>query len=238
MSTGATSWIGTSMPLKRQLTKERVEAALRLHSRLTGWESADESFSALKQAMPGFDLSSCLIKSAAINQLYYTSVYRIYDMAKNVERVMAAKPDDPIQLVTAIATLDDPKKPSGVTRHFSFASKFAHFFIDADSYPIWDAYVIDMLGCHTGESLDLARFDSPYGEFCARFEAVRRATGVPYSNRDMDRYLWLAGNYRASREGRGSHINAALAALFDQDDADVQADLERLLPEGAIRSRG
>ena len=75
-------------------------------------------------------------------------------MAGHVEQVMRAT--DPATanegLVEVMAHLPstDAQKPG---RHFrSFASKFCHFFVDADRFPIKDSYAEKMLKHHLGRS--------------------------------------------------------------------------------------
>src|SRR5438874_11882465 len=118
------------MDLAVLLTMSQIEAANRLHQQLPQWKVTDCALHKLKVQFQGFDSESSLLKVAAINQLYGTKVFAIVRMAEHIEKVMAnASSMDDVGLVNEIATLSDMK-------HTSFASKFAHFFVDAERFPI------------------------------------------------------------------------------------------------------
>lgn len=97
--------------------------------------------------------------------------------------------------------------------HLSFASKFAHFFIDAARFPILDRYAERMVALH----LDRAHHTTGgtrYARFLADLDWLRTAAGLDGSPRDLDRYLWLAGQYTAGRRNPRAAINIELQRLF------------------------
>jgi hypothetical protein len=120
---------------------------------------------------------------------------------------------DPTDLVEAIAALP-PANDEAPRRHRSFASKFCHFFIDADDFPIFDQAARDALRLHLGAD-ELRGAESSYGGFCRALARLRTAYGLEASPRDLDRYLWIAGMYRAFARGRRD-INRDLLALFER----------------------
>src|SRR6185312_11644177 len=124
------------------LTMRQIEAANRLHAKLVQWQVTDRALHTLQESLPGFESETTLLKVAAINQLYGTNVYAVVRMAQHVTAVMQdANGIEDADLVEKLATLTGQK-------HCSFASKFAHFFIDKKRFPIYDSYAVKMVGCH------------------------------------------------------------------------------------------
>lgn len=120
------------MDLAVSLTMAQIEAANRLHQQLLQWQITDCALHKLKVQFPGFDRESALLKVTVINQLYGTNVYAVVRMAEHITEVMCqASTMDDVGFVNEIATLSDMKPTS-------FASKFAHFFIDEERFPIYD----------------------------------------------------------------------------------------------------
>lgn len=130
----------TAIALRVTLTSAQVSAATRIHGRLPSWKATDDALDGLARSMPGFSFGECLVKATAINQLYGTNVYALGRMAEHVAQVLAEGQSD--DLVERLATLNTNGKPR---RHLSFASKFAHFYIDKDRFPIFDRYAIERL---------------------------------------------------------------------------------------------
>ena len=75
--------------LRIPLNMVQIEAAGRLHGRLTSWAITDAALERLRTQFPDFDPVSVLIKAAAVNQLYYTGVRRLPRLAQHVASVMA-----------------------------------------------------------------------------------------------------------------------------------------------------
>jgi len=102
------------------VTQQQIDAAKILHHRLPKWAATDRAFERLGHHF-GWDRESCILKAAAINDLYSTRVYAIWRMAEHLMDVMVAPPDDPAALVEAIANL--PEDDGAVPRkHWSFAT--------------------------------------------------------------------------------------------------------------------
>lgn len=216
------------LSLKTALTAEQVAAATRLHARLTSWRATDAALDLLAQSVPGFDLSACLIKAAAINQLYGTNVYALTRVGAHVAGVMATPDGD--QLVERLAAVSSEGR---VRRHLSFASKFAHFFVDKDRFPIFDSYAVRGLRHH----LDGTRlpYDDPpaYADYVEALCALTALSGLECSGRELDRYLWLSGLYRAWRRDAEAQINVEARDLFirAEREPEIRGDLLRLVSD-------
>ena len=215
------------------LSQAQIDAANRLHAHLYQWRMTDNALDALASAFPTWEPEAALLKVAAVNQLYGTNLYAIVRMAEHVSAVMAiAQPvmEGPA-LVERIAAL--PKSPAQKTqrRHFSFASKLAHFFIDAKRFPIYDSYAVRMVERHLGPKGYVRDETHPYLAYVANLERLGERSGLAWSGRELDRYLWLAGQYRAWGKNHKAAINTEAARLFaqpstEQDAADLAALLD------------
>lgn len=147
------------MDLAVPLSMSQIEAANRLHQQLTQWQVTDSALHTLNDRFPGFDIESSLLKVVAVNQLYGTNVYAVVRMAQHVSEVMqetGGKEDT--DLVEELASLNDRK-------HRSFASKFAHFFIDMERFPIFDSFAVKMVAYHLGTQRQVRDSAHPYRRF-------------------------------------------------------------------------
>jgi hypothetical protein len=125
-----------------------------------------------------------------------------------------------------------------VRRHTSFAAKFAHFFIDSERFPIMDSYAVWMVKYHLGWKNCLRDANRSYTAFVENLRRLREAAGLNVKSRELDRYLWLAGQYRQWRKNLKSQINSELAALFASPSGESEEDLHALAPyaENELRS--
>lgn len=200
------------------------------------WQATDRGLQALHQRLPGFELDTVLVKVAAVNQLYSANVYAVARMAQHIVSVMAnwATRSAVADLVEQIADLP-PNPEDGKTRyHLSFASKFAHFFIDDVHCPVYDGYVIDMVGHLLGHS-DMCRDGThPYFAFVTNLDRLRTNAELECSYSELDHYLWIAGLYRAWCTNPKTKINSEARQLFSNPPSDLIEPLAALLPCGDV----
>lgn len=220
------------MELAQPLAEEQVRAAQSLHGRLTPWQETDTALQELARRFPDFDAPSTLLKVTAINALYGTNVYAVYRMAKHVEQVVAeAWPAfAPWALVERIATLpaDDGKRPR---RFMSFASKFAHFFLDAELFPIKDSFAEKMLHFHLGPRNTVGDQQHPYRAYIANYQRLKELAGLAVTNRELDHYLWLAGQYQTwKKKNPRTRLSREIRDLFENPTPEAAAELDALLP--------
>lgn len=209
------------------LCREQIEAACRLHAKLSLWRAADQALEALGQRFPGFQDEAALLKVVTINSLYGTNVYAVARMARHVESVMAATnvatggPD----LVERLADLPKTGEQERSRRFRSFASKFAHFFIDSERFPILDSYAASVIKLHLGATGYVLDPGQPYRAYVANFQKLRQQAGWLGKGRELDRYLWIAGQYRAYQRRERAQINTELRQLFDNPPPEITSDL-------------
>ena len=204
------------------LKAEQIDAADRLYRGVEAWRRTDEALAALQESIPGFDGPATLLKTVAVNAMYGTNIYAIARVARHVEEVLALSdlPTAGPELVEAMAEV--PPAPGGKPRrHRSFASKFAHFFIDPDRFPILDLFAVNMVRTHLGRAAAELPEQSTYSKFAAAFGRLAGRAGLRTDTRRLDRYLWIVGQYRQWVRNPGSVINSELRAMFEADKPDL-----------------
>jgi len=165
-----------------------------------------------------------------VNALFSTKIYAIFRMAQHITEVMTkvdvvkAGPD----LVEKLAVV--PQGAKAHRRHHSFASKFAHFFVDAEKYPIMDSYAEGMIKLHLGRGRLISDPVHPYSAYCHNYLTLKAEAGFQGSNRQMDHYLWFAGLYLAWRKDPTDKINMEARKLFENDSSEVSSELDALMP--------
>lgn len=219
------------MDLVKPLASKQVDTACKLYDHLPGWQVTDRALEQLADKFPGFDFESCLLKTVTINSLYATMVFATWRMAEHVHEVLGQKGLLAVgpELVETIAALPD-KGGNEVKRRFrSFASKFAHFFIDSERFPILDSYAEKTIAYHLGGKREKNHAET-YIAYVHNFSTLKRSVGLlEHPNRELDRYLWLAGQYRAFLRNPGTRLNAEVRGLFESTDQEYKGLLEKLI---------
>ncbi len=217
-----------AVPLKQS----QVKAAGQLYNHLPRWAATDRALNALAEQFPDCGPESALLKVAALNQLYRTNVYAVARMAEHVGRVMAAQNDGTLEadLVERLATLPTATDDEKGRVFLSFASKFVHFYVDRERFPIYDSYAVKMLTYHLGRKGQVIDNAQPYRAFLINLAALRERLDFPCGNRELDRYLWLAGLCRAWVHSPKAQINTEVAALLNKGTPETAAILAALLP--------
>ena len=152
-----------------------------------GWESKE--FEQLRSAFPNA-LEAIRIKAIVLNALYGTNIIAIAQVADRVERILKANQWSGVDLVEQLVI-----EIRGVTnrREYSFAAKYAHFFIDS-SLPILDGFAEWMLARHLGRQLQ-SKDTRRYHRFTEDIETLKRVAELNCNFAELDAYLWVAGEY-------------------------------------------
>jgi hypothetical protein len=186
------------------LTLTQIEAAERLYQQLRDWHRSLDTLEMLNTQLPGFETHATLLKTTAINGLMSTQIFALVPMAAHVQDVLAN-----VQLETAgpelVAKIADFQHKNKKRENVSFASKFAHFFIDPDRFPMKDSFSTKMVEFHLGTTncvqTDENVLDESYATFVQNTDRLKERDGMDsISHRRLDRYLWFAGKYRAFLE--------------------------------------
>jgi hypothetical protein len=203
-----------------KLSIHHLDLAFEIHSRLESWRVADSMLDWLHEKRPEFDLGSTRLKVVAVNSFYSTRLMADELMAKHIVREMDKPTQDP---VTRIAC----EHGIGKRRFLSFASKFAHFFIDR-KFPIYDRVAREtvslLLNCSP------AAMEGDYAEYCAHVKKVNTAVEAGKDSRRLDRYLWLVGQYRDYCKNPAK-INGEARRLFESagTSSEIRAQLDELI---------
>jgi hypothetical protein len=212
------------------LRPDQIAAAQRLFARMPGWKLAERTLDEIARRFPEFDDVACVAKVTTLNALYGTNVYALLRMAEHVRDVMAECGAAPkgADLVERLANLPVVRGTERKRRHISFASKFAHFFVDATTFPLFDQYAAATLAGHLGKANRSHSPAHPYIAYATDCSRLRDLAGFDGTIREMDRYLWLAGLRRASLKGKV--VSGEAQALFAQTNGDVAADCALMCP--------
>ena len=143
-----------------------------------------------------------------------------------------AKPtslEEAISIVEAIAPIEVGGKPRW---HWSFASKFGHWFVHG-WLPIYDYWAIRAVTHHFGR---IRWRTTAYRDLAEHVYALREASCLSCTPREMDRYLWVSGMYRAwvGAEDQGKlGLSGEVSGLFASHDPHVRHALAVLLGEAS-----
>ncbi len=205
------------------LLPEQIDAAQAIYSKYTASSRRiDGALATLDTAMPDFSPPAVLIKAAAVDKLYGTYAYYIDLAALRVREVLdgADRASAGPELVEDMAAV--PLPGGKIIRYRSFASKFAHFFID-DRFPIHDSYAADMLRAHLGQRAPAPESEATYMARAEAFWELAESAGPESDTRRMDRYLWIVGQYRKWAKNSASRINWELRGVFEADPPELAA---------------
>ncbi|MFT5324191.1 MAG: hypothetical protein ACI8P0_002051 [Planctomycetaceae bacterium] len=209
------------------LLPSQIDSAQMLSQKLKGWMRSNRCLNLLHEQLPGFSDETVLLKTVAVNTLYGTNVYAVQPVAQHVCQVLqqvnleSAGPELVERL--AMVRLSDSTKPR---RRHSFASKFAHRFIDADRFPILDGFAETMVKRHLGNLAQTSR-NERYVAFADNVSLLRELSGIDCSGREFDHYLWLAGAWRAVQNPK-SRVSREVVELFQSTDSETCQQIQML----------
>jgi len=217
-----------SAKLANALRQEQVDIANRFHRQLSRWQISDKALFRLRDCVPEWDGAACLLKSVAINSLYGTNVYAIIPMAEHIASIFAGRDtkDKEEELVERIARL--PGANNRPRNCISFASKFCHFFIDEEKFPLFDEAARRALNYHLGPKLYVDDRTHPYIAFRENLRRLREESRINCSDRQLDHYLWITGLYMNWLRGR--QINAELRNVLANPSRSEAHQLNAFLP--------
>jgi hypothetical protein len=223
------------------LTLANVEAAVELHSLAPAWHEADAALRQLARHLPSnHERTQVLLKASAVDKLYSTRAGNIYWVAEAVidamreqdRQLAAGEAMSEVDLVDLISACKQARYPDS-RRCASFASKYCHFFVDAERFAIYDSFALaavnDVLGA---PQYGLTPARSEYRDFCERLTRLRARHGLEQVDvRELDRFLWLWGQYLAQEGNAKPVINVDIfELLFRASDPAVRRLVRALHP--------
>lgn len=202
----------------RPIPMDSVAAATELRSdHMLDWSASARALYSLPTLLPENDEDSVLCRVAAVNSLYNAGVSDQNAMARHLCELtgagaLADASVGAAEIVRRIATL--PGRLNDAPGCLVFASKYAHFVLDPDLYPIYDQHAARALMRHYGKLCNetLVGRDR-YTRFHEMYEVVRAHSReiASVSHGDLDAYLWLSGVYREWRRMRAGESYHAIA---------------------------
>ncbi len=210
-----------------ELASRQIEAANRLFNRMEHWQASLAAAYELSNKMPGFSEQAAILKIITTKSLFGGGMHTVLAMANHVERVLGSA-DPATSPPDLVERLSEPPSPKGQPRkrHHSFASKFAHYFIDPDRYPIYDQYTTRMVAFHLGPRNRVVDEEHRYREHVANFRRLRGLSGYKGRKRELDRYLWVSGQFRQWQSKPRTRINVELRDLFESSQSEIASDIE------------
>jgi hypothetical protein len=205
----------TAQELAIPLKQSQIASATEFWEK-SGWESKE--FAQLRVAFPN-PLDAVKIKAIVVNELYGTNIIAIAQVADRVERVLIDSQCTGADLVEQLVN-----EMRGITKksHYSFAAKYAHFFVDS-SLPILDGYAEWMLGRHLGRDLQ-SKDPRRYHKFTEDIETLKRVAGLNCNCDELDAYLWIAGEYWYWKDHPKYNISGDLKRQFENLQKNTQAE--------------
>ena len=101
----------------------------------------------------------------------------------------------------------------------------AHFFIDSERFPILDGYAVSVIKLHLGRADYNSEQGHPYVAYVANFQKLKQRAGWMGTSRELDHYLWIAGQYMAFLRNQNGQINTELRHLFEFPPPGVRLDI-------------
>ena len=197
-------------------SKDQISAAQELYKDTTMeyWRLEDDIMRKLKDRNPEItDKAITLVKVTLVNTFYSAGCPDVDEMTswmvtqkpcllERYKNIASHDEEERIKWVQRIARRaseeegDNTQQVSG--NAFVFASKFAHFFIDEEAFPIYDQYARMVVNSHLGETKKVPLKDW-YRTFYKHFFKMKRyldqRDSCQYSIKALDHYLWLSGMY-------------------------------------------
>lgn len=186
-----------------------ANAASRIFERLPRAPRHDQILKQARIVFPNPTYEHVLARVVLVNQLYGTNLYAVHEMAAHISDLTSQPYRADTDLVERIA-----RPPALDRRYCSFASKYAHFFLDPEQFHILDDAALTVLARHARVSMKAAG-EWSYGDFNRTAENLRIKSGLR-PDRSLDRYLWIAGMHlRRQSPRRAKMFNRELGTAFD-----------------------
>jgi len=201
------------MNLAVNLEPDQIKAAIVLRRNFPEWRTNDRAIRQIRNTFRGFGDVATLVKVVVVNTIYGTRVFDYQGTTTHVKKVLSqadirsAGPE----LVERLARVRRGR------RFHSFASKFAHLFINAERFPILDVYAERTIKFHLGRKNLVYSHRNRYVAFVENFERLKSLARLNCTVRQLDHYLWFSGLYREWRRRNGKarkRINKEVRNLF------------------------
>lgn len=192
------------------------------------------------------------IKVLAINDLYYA---RCSDTISATDQIISLKAKEKYSEIEQIEDYEAKQKAfielvNKIAKHrrqltdgdIVFASKFAHFFINDEAFPIVDDDAESMLQYYfgkrqLGQSRKTVSEGQRYTLFCGQFSVLKQGilalnSNYQLNNKPLDHFLWLASICEKLKQNQVSGVNPEFREKFDKKDQLTMQFFNMLFPDG------
>jgi len=203
--------------LEHSLTNDHISFANDIHQKMKSWCLSELSLDHLAQSQPEFTPETTLTKAVLINSLYGTNVWDIVRVSEYIRGLLTpgTLADADIELVERMAHVPAGPRGKKPKRLYSFSAKFAHFFITNDKFPILDSIAEKMIKWHLGRKAMIYNDGKRYITFVSNFNRLRESIDDSFTLRELDRYLWFAGQYYRWLRNPEVKLNVELREYFE-----------------------
>jgi len=208
------------------LDPAQIEAADRLWNQLDDLRRSDRALASLQGSLSTFDGESTLLKVLALHPIDTSKTHVGFPLSREISEFLRQVDTRRcgLEIVDGLAAVADRYGKSSYDG-LGFASRFAHYFIDSERFPVLDAWSERALQALLGGELLGAPGDSRYARFAQSFAHVAGPLALNRRRR-LGRWLWLAGQYRAWLANRRTAIHREVRGLFEK----APEELAQLLP--------
>ncbi|TET21476.1 MAG: hypothetical protein E3J71_09720 [Candidatus Stahlbacteria bacterium] len=171
---------------QKKMLKKGVERANELFKKgqfkvFKNWRNHEKTLDQIKKEHGSFK-DAC----ADLNKWYRTRVNCDF-WSERLEAFMREKKGLPQQ-----SWVKEAIEYAGEKNRRSFLSKFFHFFVAPEVFPIYDKFakaaVVRILKEKVKDAIS-------YTDFCRKIDEISEALGNKYSYRELDHFFWMAGYY-------------------------------------------
>ncbi|MBI4082742.1 MAG: hypothetical protein HY423_09040 [Candidatus Lambdaproteobacteria bacterium] len=204
-----------------------IEYCVEVYRCQRNWRDADERLAEARAMLyDNCNLTHVFVRCSVIESLYFTNarMHEMLEVARHVHechRTIDIENMDEIAIVNRISKIGD-----GKPHLISFASKYAHFFIDSNKFPVFDSfackYMVHLFGGNKSQ------YDSFYGHFVEDYRKLGKAAreqGLSTDSRGLDKFLWIGGMVLEAKrkeksakrkEKATAEMNREFKALWDK----------------------
>ena len=195
------------------LSAKQITKAKEIYDKAEYWRISDDLLEFLRLEAKSGSYRSQLYQPNH-HSLYGTRVTNLKKAAETLKGLLERQEKRELDYRFVDAFADEMMEFVKGQRIISFPSKYAHFFIDSDEFPIFDSFAARMLNRHLGNNLTKYESKVLYRNYVDDFNRLRHSLRFNASTREIDRYLWLAEQYISKREQRKAYINEEVVELI------------------------
>jgi hypothetical protein len=182
------------------VTMQMINAANGIYTQLKDWQKADQLLASLELVFPGFSLDEIIVKVTVVNSFYATrkqpyDILRISEHFHNIIHQQNDPHNPDMEMLNKMMQI-----PNIQGRQISLVSKFVNCFMNDSQFPIWDEYAkratrLFLKKQPVKQPLGRIADFHTYEDFCDAIDKLKHDNNINPSNRCLDRFLWLAGQY-------------------------------------------